>query len=88
MKVDIGAFDVAVRVGTQVDWLEPSDDIAILNLRMQFEENLELLAKQYQKFFSSSLAQAIKQNKMYFQTPDLNMEGMSDDQLSELKDLS
>ena len=88
MKVDIGAFDVAVRVATQVEWLEPSDDIAILNLRLQFEKNLELLAANYQKFFSASLAKAIKQDKMYFQTPDLNMEGMNSDQLDELKDIS
>ena len=88
MKVDIGAFDVAVRVGTQVEWLEPNDDLAVLNLRLQFEKNLELLAANYQKFFSDSLATAIKQNKIYFQTPDLNMEGMTDDQLDELKDIS
>lgn len=87
MKIDIGAFDVTVRVATKVDWLEPSEDFEILNLRKQFEDNLELLAANYQRFFSKSLSTAIKQNKMYFETPDLNLKGMSDDQLDELKDL-
>lgn len=87
MKIDIGAFDVAVRVGTQVEWLEPSDDFAVLNLRKQFEQNLEVLAHQYQTFFSKSLSNAIKKDGMYFTLPDLDMKGMTDDQLDELKDL-
>ena len=87
MKVDIGAFDLAVRVGAKVDWLEPSTDHAVLNLRQQFQANLDLLTDQYQKFFAKSLSTAIRQDRMYFETPDLNMKGMSDDQLDELKDL-
>jgi hypothetical protein len=87
MKVDIGAFDLAVRCGVQVDWLEPTSDHAVLNLRAQFENNLNLLTEQWQKLISQSLAGAIKKNKMYFEIPDLNLKGMSEDDLESLKDL-
>ena len=87
MQVDIGAFDLAVRVGCQVEWLEPSDDIAVLNLRGQFEANLDLIAKQYQTMFSKAMAAAVVKHKMYFEVPDLNLKGLNDDELESLKDL-
>jgi hypothetical protein len=87
MQVDLGAFDIAVRCGVQVDWLEETSDMAVLNLRAQFENNLNLMCEQWQKMISASLSVAIKKHGMYFEIPDLNMEKMSDDELESLKDL-
>ena len=87
MKVDLGAFDVSARVGAQVEWLEHSNDIHVLNLRAQFEKNLKLICEQYQKFFTKSLGRAIVQHKMYFEIPDLNLKEMSDVEIDNLKTL-
>ena len=87
MNVDIGAFDLAVNVNADVQWLEPTDSVEVLNLRAQFQENLNLIAHHYQKMCAQSLAVAIKRHKMYFEIPDLNMKGMNDDELDSLKDL-
>jgi hypothetical protein len=87
LEFDLGAFDVSARVGAEIEWLEHTDDIAVLNMRAQFEKNLELICEQYQKFFTKSLGQAIVKHKMYFEIPDLNMKEMSDDELDNLKTL-
>jgi hypothetical protein len=87
MDVDLGAFDVSARVGAEVQWLEHTDDIAVLNLRSQFEKNLEAICEQYQKLFTVSLGKAIVKHKMYFELPDLNMKEMDDDAIEGLKEL-
>ena len=87
MEVDIGAFDLSARVGAEVTWLEHTDDIAVLNLRSQFEKNLELICAEYQKMFTQSLGRAIVKHKMYFEIPDLNMKEMDEDDINSLKDL-
>lgn len=87
MDIDLGAFDVSSRVGAEVEWLEHTDDIAVLNMRVQFEKNLELICGQYQKMFTAALGRAIVKHKMYFEVPDLNMKEMNDDELDSLKDL-
>jgi hypothetical protein len=87
MEVDIGAFDLSTRVAAKVDWLEESNDFAVLNLRHQFQRNLDLLAGQYQAYFSRAMALTIKKKQMYFEIPDLNLENMTDAERDSLKDL-
>ena len=87
MQVDIGAFDLAVNVHAKAEWLEPSDDFAVLNLRNQFQQNLDLISEKYQAMYSQAMGKAITQNQMYFQSPDLNTANMTPEEIEALKDL-
>lgn len=87
IEVDLGAFDLAVKCEKEVEWLEACDDIAVLNLRKQFEDNLNLICANFQKVLVLGLTKAIKQKGMYFELPDLNMKEMTDDSIADLTDL-
>lgn len=78
IQFDLGAFDLSVRCGAQIDWLEETNNPEVLLLRKQFEDNIEALAQQYQTFFSNGLRTAIAKHKMYFELPDLKIQSAVD----------
>ena len=82
--ISLGPFQVAVNCTKEVVWEDPTDNLDILNLRLQFEQNLDLICADFQKVMALGVRNAIKKKGMFFELPDLNMEGMNNEQLAEL----